>query len=99
MPENRTLDNPNDIAIREDQKRLRLEMGRAESRVKDKRLIRQYSESFIFRFRKIRNGSFAGLWELCALNKKGEVEETITDADALPYVLDSIGNIFANKGF
>ena len=33
------------------------------------------------------------------MKKDGKVEEVIMDADALPYVLEAIGNIFTNKGF
>lgn len=102
MPEQRTLDNPNDIAIRESQKIQRLEQGRSiaeRAAAEKKNVIKQYSESFTFRFRKIKNGSFSGLWELAALKKDGKVDEIITDADALPNVLEAIGNIFANRGF
>lgn len=100
MANQRTLDNPNDIAIREQQKQQRLEMGRQiDSRNAEKQPPMEYSEAFTFRLRKIKNGSFAGLWELCAVRPNGRVDEVITDADALPNVLDMIGNIFANKGF
>jgi len=98
----RTLDNPNDIAIREEQKRHRLEQGRAllVKAEADKHVPpKEYSESFTFRFRQIKNGSFAGLWELCAMRGNGKVDELIMDADSLPNVLESIGNIFANRGF
>lgn len=99
MPDQRTLDNPNDIAIREQQKQQRLEMGRAADTRNQKQEPRKYSEAFTFRFRQVKNGSFAGLWELAAMKPNGKVDELIVDADALPNVLDLIGNIFANKGF
>lgn len=59
----------------------------------------KYTEAFIFRFRMYENTTFHGLWRLEILNKFGQVEETITDADSLPNALEAIGNIFANKGF
>jgi len=100
VSEQRMVDNPNDVAIREQQKQQRLEMGRQiDSRQANDQPKIEYSDAFTFRFRKIKNGSFSGLWELCAMKPNGKVEEVITDADALPYVLESIGNIFANKGF
>lgn len=102
MADPRTLDNPNDISIRETQKRFRLAQGEAlarEAEARKKIPPREYSDGFIFQFRKVKNGSFAGLWELSALKKNGKVDEVITDADTLPNVLDMIGNIFANKGF
>lgn len=103
MSQQRVLDNPNDIAIREQQKQYRLEQGAADAKRKaeEKALVTEYSESFTFRFRKIKNGSFSGLWELAALKSdpKAKVDEIISDADALPHVLEAIGNIFANRGF
>lgn len=102
MPEQRTLDNPNDIAIRESQKVQRLEQGRQDATRREAEKNsppKEYSEAFIFRFRQIKNGSFAGLWELCVLRKDGRVDETVMDADSLPNALEAIGNIFANRGF
>ncbi len=95
-----TVDTPQDMGIREDQKRVRLELSK---RQHDLATAEQdpvvFSESLTFRFRQFRNTNFAGLWELCALDKRGNVIEKITDADALPNVLELIGNIFANRGF
>ena len=100
MPENRTLDNPNDIAIREQQKQQRLAHGAAlAAKAKEPQPKPEFSESFTFRFRKIKGGSFSGLWELAAMRLDGKVDEIITDADSLPEVLESIANIFANKGY
>lgn len=99
MSEQRVIDNPNDVAIREQQKQQRLEMGRAVDVRNQQEVVRKYSEPYCFRFRQIKNGSFSGLWELCAMKTNGKVDELIVDADALPNVLDMIGNIFANKGF
>lgn len=102
MAEQRTLDNPNDIAIREQQRLQRLEQGREleRRRIAEKDLKpKEYSDAFTFRFRKIKNGSFSGLWELSVMKANGKVDEIITDADSLPNVLEMIGNIFANKGF
>ncbi len=99
MPEQRTLDNPNDIAIRETQKQQRLEQGATVARANTHQPVIKYDVPFTFRFRQIKNGSFSGLWELCAMKANGKVDEVITDADSLPEVLDAIGNIFANKGY
>lgn len=102
MPEQRTLDNPNDIAIREVQRQERLAQGAvlAKRAAEDKKAKPiEYAHTFTFRFRQVNNGSFAGLWELCVMKANGKVDERITDADSLPNVLDAIGNIFANRGF
>lgn len=102
MAEPRTLDNPNDVAIREQQAQQRLAQGKAlaEAKAHEKEIPpTKYSEPFIFRFRQIKNGSFSGLWELCALKSNGKVDELIVDANSLPEVLDTIGNIFANRGY
>ena len=98
MPDLRTLDNPNDVAIREDQKRIRLAHSHTASRAPKDAPI-EYGPAFTFRFRQIRNGSFSGLWELCAMKPNGKMDELIKDADALPEILDAIGNIFANRGY
>lgn len=95
-----TVDTPNDMNIREDQKRLRLELN---ARQKELASVEQppyvFSEAYTFRFRQFGNTNFSGLWELAILDKKGHVEEIVTDADALPNCLEMISNIFANKGF
>jgi hypothetical protein len=106
MPETRTLggqksvDNPNDVSIREDQQRIRLQLL---ERQKELDSVEQdpyvFSESFTFRFRQFKNTNFAGLWELTSVDAKGHPIEKIIDADALPNVLEAIGNIFANRGF
>lgn len=104
MAEPRTLDNPNDVAIREQQKQQRLAQGQAtkERQARDANPEPlQFEQPFTFRFRKIKNTSFAGLWEL-AVMKPGDpkkVDELIFDANALPECLEAIGNIFANRGY
>lgn len=62
-------------------------------------LVPQFADPFIFRMKMWKNGPFSGLWQLEALNSKGQVEQLITDAETLPNVLELMGNIFANKGF
>lgn len=100
MAEPKTLDNPNDNALREQMRQQRVAAGAAfAERAKELPPATQYSEPFTFRFRKIENGSFAGLWELAVLKPNGKVDEIVTDADALPNVLEAIGNIFANRGY
>lgn len=103
MPNQNTLDNPNDIALREQSRQQRLAQGKADAarREQEKNVgPAKYYEPFTFRFRKIKpHPSFGGLWELAVLKKDGKVEEIIKDADALPECLDAISNIFANKGY
>lgn len=102
MAEPRTLDNPNDIAIREQQRQQRLAMAAQKPRATEIQPDQiEYDSPFIFRFRKIKNGSFAGLWELAVMNPKRpeKVDEIVFDANALPECLEAIGNIFANRGF
>lgn len=102
MADQRTLDNPNDIAIREQQRQQRLAQGQEIARRQaEPQKKPEYSDAFIFRFRKHKGGSFAGLWELSVMkhNQPLKVEEIIFDANALPECLEAIGNIFANRGF
>lgn len=100
MPEQRTVDTPNDMNIREQQKIQRLAQGKAiaeQSKVLPARGV--FSPAYTFRFRQWKNTQFSGLWELAALNREGKVEKIISDADSLPELLESISNIFANAGF
>lgn len=92
-------ETPEQEAMRKEQARVRLDMARRTAELNAPQPAAEYSDPFIFRFRKYKNTSFAGLWRLEVLNRFGQVEETITDADALPNALEAIGNIFANKGF
>lgn len=91
---------PEELQIREQQKQYRLAQGKAmEAQAAEPKEPTEYWEPFTFRFRKIKSGSFAGLWELAAMKPSGKVDELIIDADSLPNVLDAVGNIFANRGF
>ena len=99
MPEQKTLDNPNDIALRDIQKKVRLAQMQNPPRANTIQPPKEYSEAFTFRFRQIKNGSFSGLWELAAMKKTGKIDQIIIDADSLPEVLEAIGNIFANRGY
>ena len=103
MPDHRTLDNPNDVAIREQQRQQRLAQGKAiaEKAEVDKNAPKpEYEQPFYFRFRRIKTGSFSGLWELAVMrpHRPEAIDELIFDANALPECLDAIGNIFANRG-
>lgn len=95
----KTVETPIDAQIREEMKRQRIEAGAALSSRPDKIRGAKFIEPFTFRFRQYKNTQFAGLWELSAIRQDGSVEQIITDADALPNVLNLIGNIFENKGF
>lgn len=91
---------PEELAIREQQRQYRLAQGKAldeQKKVTAEKI--EYWDPFTFRFRKIKNGSFAGLWELAAMKPGGKVEEIVVDADSLPNILDAVGNIFANRGY
>lgn len=99
MSEQRTIDTPNDIAMRQEQARVRLEQGRSIAGHPTRLAKPEFNPSFTFRFRQYRTTQFSGLWELAAIGRDGKVEEIITDADSLPEVLEAIGNIFANKGY
>jgi len=99
-PEQRVIDNPNDIAIREMQRLQRLEMGKKIAADNEKILAKnQYREPFYFRFRQHKNDNFGGLWELAVVDHKGKVDEVITDADTLSSALEAISRIFENAGF
>ena len=94
-----TVDTPTDISIRLDQERVRKEQAE-----KLKIVVEQdpkvYSECFTFRLRQWKNTQFAGLWELCVMDKNGKsVDVMITDADALTNCLENIGAILENRGF
>ena len=94
-----TVDTPTDISIREDQARIRKQLHE-----KGKVIVEQdpkvYAESFTFRLRQWKNTQFAGLWELCVMDKSGrKVVETVSDADALTNCLENIGGILENRGF
>lgn len=95
-----TVDTPNDTNIRADQMRVRKEMlarqNELNSVLQDPYV---FSESLTFRFRQYKNTNFAGLWELAIVDKRGNIQELIIDADALPNVLEAISNIFSNRGF
>jgi hypothetical protein len=93
-----TVDTPMDANIRDEQKRIRLAIANQPDRNPEQGAA-CFNESFIFRLRQYKNTSFAGLWELVALDKKGNIIEMIMDADALPHNLEAISNIMANKGF
>lgn len=96
------LDNPNDIAIREEQRRVRVEQGQAlikKTEEEQNQPAREYSEPFLFRFRQVKSGPFGGLWELAVMKPNGKIDEMVTDADALPNVLALLENIFINRGF
>lgn len=99
MAEPAVRKTPEQEASEKEQARVRLSIGLAQERLKQPQPEPIYSDPFIFRFQKYTNTSFAGLWRLEILNKFGKIEETITDADALPNALEAIGNIFANRGF
>lgn len=92
-------ESPAQEQIREDQARIRREMGKTILTHAQAEPPAEYTDAFIFKFRMYKNTSFHGLWRLEILNKFGQVEETITDADTLPNALEAIGNIFANRGF
>lgn len=100
MPDMQVRVRPEELAIREQQKQYRLAQGKKlEEDANAKEEPRRFSEPFTFRFRKIQNGSFMGLWELTAMKPSGKVDELVIDADSLPNILDAVGNIFANKGY
>lgn len=99
-PEQRVIDNPNDIAIRELQRQQRLEMGKTIEKNNAKVISsNKFREPFYFRFRQHKDDNFGGLWELAVVDNKGKVDEVITDADTLSSVLDAISRIFENAGF
>lgn len=58
-----------------------------------------FDASYIFRLRRHRGGSFNGLWELTRLNRYGEVEEIIADADALNFAVDNMIGKLEGDGF
>lgn len=96
----RSVDNPNDEAIRETQKGVRLQVGARAAQLAGNAVLKpQFGEAMYFRFRKHVGTQFGGLWELAVVDSRGKVIEIVTDADALPHVLEAIGNIFANQGF
>ena len=99
--EMKTQETPTDLQIKEDMARTRIEQGKRLRADADGvvTIKREYGESIIFRLRQFKNTQFAGLWELCALDAKGNVREVITDADALTNALDTMGNVLENKGF
>ena len=99
MAEQLIRETPEQESVRKDQARVRIEMGAASSKLNVPQPQAEYGDPFIFRFQRYKNTSFQGLWRLEILNRHGKVEETITDADALPNILEAIGNIFANKGY
>jgi hypothetical protein len=100
VPEIQTRVTPQEMGLREKQKQERLAIGATiAEEAKKSDAPREYTDPFIFRFRKIKNGSFAGLWELSAMKATGKVDEIVIDADSLPNILDAVGNIFANRGF
>lgn len=100
MSEMQVRVRPEELQIREQQRQQRLAIGhQLEEDKKIEQEPRVFLEPFTFRFRKISNGSFAGLWELAAMRSSGKVDEIIIDADSLPNILDAVGNIFANKGY
>jgi hypothetical protein len=86
-------------AIRLDQERIRKEQFE-----KSKIILEQppkcYSESFTFRLRQWQNTQFSGLWELSVMDKTGrQVEQIISDADALSNCLENLAAILENRGF
>lgn len=99
MPEAKTVDTPNDVNIRAQQAEQRLAQGKALAASAKVMAKPEYARPYTFRFRQWKNTQFSGLWELAVLNREGKVEELITDADSLPELLESIANIFANKGY
>jgi hypothetical protein len=99
VPEARTVDTPNDINIRESQRLQRLAQGKALEGQKKTLDKPDWGPAFTFRFRQYKSTQFSGLWELAAMRLDGKVDEIITDADSLPEVLESIANIFANRGY
>ena len=100
MYDQKTLDTPNNVNIRADQLRQRQELGRRQHEMEThEEDPKCFGESFIFRLRQYKNTSFAGLWELARLDKKGAVVNLITDADALTNAVAAIGNILEEQGF
>ena len=100
MPDQRTVDTPNDMNIRESQAAQRLAQGKVLATQTKKTLDKpDWGPAFTFRFRQYKSTQFSGLWELAAMRLDGKVDEIIADADSLPEVLESIANIFANKGY
>jgi len=58
-----------------------------------------FGKTYTFRLRQHDQDNFAGLWELCILSPQGKVVKTISDADALPYVLENLQGELENDGF
>jgi hypothetical protein len=59
----------------------------------------EFDKTYTFRLRKHKSGNFSGLWELTLLDKKGNVERLISDADALNFCMDNMMGELEGDGF
>ena len=92
-------ERPENAAMRMEQARVRKELGEKIAEQASRPMpVPEFEEPLIFRFKMWKNTQFSGLWRLEVLNRQGKVDGVICDADALPNVLEAIGNIFANRG-
>lgn len=59
----------------------------------------KFDQTYTFRVRRHRQGSFAGLWELCLLDEVGRVKKMISDADALIFCMENLMGELEMDGF
>ncbi len=59
----------------------------------------QFGTTYRFKLRQHTQGNFSGLWELALIDDLGKVKKIISDADALPYVLENLQGELENDGF
>lgn len=59
----------------------------------------EFDQSYTFRLRRHKAGSFSGLWELAMLDQSGQVLKIISDADALNFCMDNVMGELEGDGF
>lgn len=61
--------------------------------------VPEYDVALRFSIKRIAKGEFKNLWELCAINEDGSVDELIVDADSLTSCIGHMGMVFENRGY
>ncbi len=59
----------------------------------------EFDHVYNFRLRRIKGGSFHGLWELCLMDDHGDIIKTLSDADALNYCIENLQGELETDGF